>query len=155
MDAALEALSLAITKLPGGTFSSKVKQMGSAAQGFSILGVWIYLLEGQVEIELTNKNTQRLRQDFDRRLRYAGARLLAYEKSSNPQDRQVGVQSYLRALGQVMGWASAYAICQDIPMFRDDLLSELAITRQVFEITEAELKAAADAYTASGYVPYK
>ena len=154
MDAALEALSLAITKLPGGTFSSKVKQTRTTAQGFSMLGLWIWFSEGEIEIMLTNENTQRLRRNFERSLQYAKERLLAYEKSSNPQDRQVGVQSYLRAQGQVIGWASIYAMCKDMPMFRDDLLSELAVTGQVFEITEAELKAAADAYTAPRYVPY-
>lgn len=150
----LEALRSGISRLPGGSFETAVKQKTTSDAGFRMLGCWLKMTPNGMDVWPTEANLEELRSQFDLDVQSVEALLRWGSKEQTGSWRPEGVQAYLRLRSRVSSWAAAYAFCLDAEVVRNDLSWELDRIVHRFEITDAEMKSATDPSVISIYTPY-
>ncbi len=149
---ALEALRSAIAGLPGGSFSSKTKQIATVDQGFFMLGCKIMRTGGEILVEPTETNLQRLLGYFRINRQCVDALLTSAKMPNGFSYRLEGIQEYSRLRNYVNSWTAAYAHCIDTPLIKNDLLWQLDEIRADYAITDKELKMANDPWLEVAYM---
>jgi hypothetical protein len=149
-EAALEALRLAIAKLPGGPFETKVRMTSTAQAGFSILGCIVQVVGGTAAVSISEGCLKRFRSDVDAEIEAIGP-LLAGDKIS----RHHGVERYVRLHKRIQSWGGAYAFCEEAADYLDCFLAHTDHLELLFNVTPQEIARVDKVYAANTWKGFR
>lgn len=147
LDAGRDALSWAITQLPGGTFTSKVKVHGPCQQGFKMLG---YMIEMQGEEVAVYQDLDRAFDFTERFIHQMSLTAQTLNKSAATSDtalRRVAIiqLNVLRAM--YAGWCDVQKIATTpIDPYGAEMSGQINQLKETFAVTDDELAKLSDPY---------
>ncbi|MGB3279308.1 MAG: reverse transcriptase domain-containing protein [Pseudorhodobacter sp.] len=147
---ASNALSAAISALPGGDFLGEIKQKGEIAPGFRMLGCNIWReKKGHLVVEPSETNYKKMNARVQRHCQKAHALLTKADVEGHADCRIHGLQEYLRLESVCTGWMAAFGFCgPHLDAVANDHADLLAEIRQTYDIKDSELSPLKDASTA-------
>lgn len=147
LDAGRDALSCAISQLPGGTFTSKVKAHGPCADGFKMLGYMIKVLDENVAVYQDPDRAFKFSRRFAKKKKFAWQ---MFDKSAATSDdalRQLAViqLNVLRAM--YAGWCDVQKISTTpIDPHGAEMSGQINQLKETFGVTDVELAKLSDPY---------
>ncbi len=147
LDAGRNALSCAITQLPGGTFTSKVKAQGTCQNGFKMLG---YMIEMHSENVAVYQDPARAVDFTNRFVHQMSLTTRTFNKSaatSNAALRRVAIiqLNVLRAM--YAGWCDVQKITTPpIDPHGTEMFGQINQLKETFGVTNDELAKLSDPY---------
>jgi hypothetical protein len=143
LEIALKALSLGISKLPGGSFIGEIVNSGPATEGFRMLGCRLHRQDGEITVVPTETNMQYLGGRFEIDKQKTKAMLNSARMAGDELLRLEAVEEFLKLRNFVDGWATAFSLCGDmVEIIHNDLMYDVHRLQLAFDITDAELKTA-------------
>lgn len=149
LEAGRNALSLAITKLPGGSFTGVVKQEGLTKDGFTMLGYVINFSGNKPLVQQKPEKAHQFTEDFYLQAGRTNSLLWkSYKQPANKLLRMSAVHEFTRLRAMLAGWENIQSICTvGNDGVQAEMETEIDCLQGFYKIDQKELAKAVDPYT--------
>lgn len=150
LDAGRNALSLAITQLPGGSFLSACKSEGLCSDGFTMLGYDIAFPNGELFVHQVADKADEFVEKFDKQFWLANGLFLKSLQEGQMFVRIEALQEFCRLKPMLEGWKNIQKICTHSPdPVQGEMEDRIRGLQKAYKITADEIIAATDPYSQS------